>query len=368
MLEVADIIRLHGAAYLARFADRILPSHRRALRDLDACRTPSLGGHVHQCDHCGRQVYAFHSCRNRHCPKCHRDQTERWLTAQRTRLLPCAYYLLTFTLPDQLRPLARSHQKTVYGLLMKSAATALLTLARDVRYVGGRLGCLAVLHTWTRDLRYHPHVHLLVTAGGLSATGTAWIAPKSGSYLVPVHALSQIFRAKICAALTHAHLLDQVPPTIWSTPWVVHCQHAGRGQKVLDYLGRYIFRVAIANSALERIEDGQVTFRYRDNRTQHPRRVTLSGGEFLHRFLQHVLPRGCMKVRYYGIWSPTCRRQLDQARALLTVPPSTPTESAPITPTPRPAGSDPAPMRCPQCRTGTLIRLGVIAPQRMRAP
>src|SRR5713101_4360090 len=234
MLEVAEIIRLHGAAYLARFADRILPSHRRALRDLEACRTPALGGHVHQCDHCGRQVYAFHSCRNRHCPKCHRDQTERWLTAQRARLLPCAYYLLTFTLPDALRSLARSQQKTVYGLLMKSAAAALLTLARDPRYVGGRLGCLAVLHTWTRDLRYHPHVHLLVTAGGLSADGTAWVAPKYENYLVPVRAVSPIFRAKICAALNRVGLLDQVPPGIWSAPWVVHCQHAGRGQKVLD--------------------------------------------------------------------------------------------------------------------------------------
>jgi len=234
MLEVAEIIRLHGAAYLARFADRILPSHRRALRDLDACRTPTLGGHVHRCDRCGREVYAYHSCRNRHCPKCHRDQTERWLTAQRARLLPCAYYLLTFTLPDALRPLARSHQTTVYGLLMKSAAAALLTLARDPRYVGGRLGCLAVLHTWTRALLYHPHVHLLVTAGGLSSDGTAWVAPKYGSYLVPVQALSRIFRAKICAALKHAGLLDQMPRDIWTKPWVVHCQHAGRGQQVLD--------------------------------------------------------------------------------------------------------------------------------------
>ena len=240
-------------------------------------------------------------------------------------MLPCAYYLLTFTLPDQLRPLARSHQKTVYALLMKSAAAALLTLARDVRYVGGRLGCLAVLHTWTRDLRYHPHVHLLVTAGGLSADGTAWIAPTHSHYLVPVQALSRIFRAKMCAALNHAGLLDQVPRQIWPTPWVVHCQHAGRGQTVLDYLGRYLFRVAIANSRLERIQDGQVTFRYRDNRPQHVRRVTLSGVAFLQRFLQHVLPRGCTKVRYYGIWSPTCRRQLDQARAILTSPRLAPT-------------------------------------------
>jgi hypothetical protein len=367
VLEVAEIIRLHGPAYVTRFADRILPSHRRALRDLEACRTSALGGHVHQCDHCGRQVYAFHSCRNRHCPKCHRDQTDRWLTAQRARLLPCAYYLLTFTLPDALRSLARSHQKTLYGLLMKSAAAALLTLARDPRYVGGRLGCLAVLHTWTRDLRYHPHVHLLVTAGGLSADGTAWVAPKYANYLVPVHPLSQIFRAKMCAVLHRAGLLDQVPSGVWSTPWVVHCQHAGRGQKVLDYLGRYIFRVAIANSSLERIEDGHVTFRYRDNRTQHVRRVTLSGIEFLQRFLQHVLPRGCMKVRYYGIWSPTCRRQLGQARAVLTAPLPAPTEPPSLTPTPSLA-ADPPLMRCPQCRTGILIRVGVLTPQRMRAP
>jgi hypothetical protein len=180
--------------------------------------------------------------------------------------------------------------------------------------------------------------------------------------------LSQIFRAKICAALNRAGLLDQVPPGIWSTPWVVHCQPAGRGQKVLDYLGRYLFRVAIANSSLERIQDGQVTFRYRDNRTHHVRRVTLSGVAFLQRFLQHVLPRGCTKVRYYGIWSPTCRRQLDQARALLTVPPPAPPEPAPVMPPPPPAPSDPPPMRCPQCRTGILICVGVLAPQRMRAP
>ena len=214
---------------------------------------------------------------------------------------------------------------------------------------------------------YHPHVHLLVTAGGLSADGTAWVAPKYGSYLVPVQALSRIFRAKVCAALNQAGLLDQVPRDIWTTPWVVHCQHAGRGQKVLDYLGRYIFRVVLANSRLERIQDDQVTFRYRDNRTQHLCRVTLSGPAFLQRFLQHVLPSGCTKVRYYGIWSPTCRRQLDQARALLTDAPP-PTEPAPLTPTPPPAVADPSPRHCPLCRTGTLICVGVLAPQRQRPP
>src|SRR5262245_22795753 len=194
------------------------------------------------------------------------------------------------------------------------------------------------------------------------------MAPKYGSYLVPVQSLSRIFRAKICAALNQAGLLEQVPRKIWAKPWVVHCLHAGCGQKVLDYLGRYVFRVAIANSSLERIEDGQVTFRYRDNRTQLVRRVTLSGLEFLQRFLQHVLPRGCTKVRYYGIWSPTCRRQLDQARALLTVSPPAPTEPASITPSTAQAAAVPPPKHCPHCRTGTLIRVGVLTPQRLRAP
>jgi hypothetical protein len=332
---------------------------------------------VYQCDHCGETRYTYHSCRNRACPKCHGDQTERWLAAQRAHLLPCAHFLLTFTLPDDLRALARTHQRTVYGLLMQCAATALQQLARDPRYLGGRLGCLAVLHTWTRALLYHPHVHLLATAGGLAADGTAWIPSRHRRYLVPVQALSAIFRAKMCAALKKAGLLVHVPPGVWEKNWVVHCQPAGRGEQVLAYLGRYIFRVAIPNSRLERIEDGQVTFRYRDNRTQQVRRVTLSGVEFLHRFLAHVLPRDCVKVRYYGLWSPTGRCDLERARTLLSAPPlrRSPESYGPA------ASSDPVasppsalatalllPTRCPQCQVGTLILVEVLRPHRSRSP
>jgi len=303
VLEVADIFRLHGTACRARCEGSLLPSQERALRDIQACRTAYFGGHVKQCDHCGRKVYAYHSCANRHCPKCHRRQTERWLDKQRARLLPCLYYLVTFTLPAELRALAFNHQKKVYGLLMRCAAAALQKLAADPRYVGGRLGCLAVLHTWTRAMLYHPHVHMLVTAGGLSGDGREWIQPKNPAFLVPVDALSAIFRAKICAALKKAGLLKQVPPTVWKKDWVEHCQHAGYGHKVLDYLGRYLFRVAITNSRLEKIEQGGVTFRYRDNRSQQMCRATLPGVESIRRFLHPVLPRGSAKVRYYGIWS-----------------------------------------------------------------
>jgi hypothetical protein len=179
MLEVADIFRLHGAAYRARCGDRLLPSHQRARQDIAACRTAYFGGHLKQCDRCGQKVYTYHSCGNRHCPKCHRHQTERWIEKQRPRLLPCFYFLLTFTLPSELRPLARAHQKKLYGLLMRCAVAALRKLARDPRYLGARPGCLAVLHTWTRAMLYHPHVHLLVTAGGLSADRTQWIPSKN---------------------------------------------------------------------------------------------------------------------------------------------------------------------------------------------
>lgn len=369
MLEVAEIFRLHGTAYRARFGDRLLLSQARAMQDIQACRTAYFGGHLKQCNHCGQKVYAYHSCGNRHCPKCHREQTERWIEKQRARLLPCSYYLLTFTLPAELRPLAFGHQKIVYRLLMGSAAAALQKLASDPRYLGARLGCLAVLHTWTRAMLYHPHAHLLVTAGGLSDDGAQWIKPKNPAFLVPVQALSVIFRAKVCAAMKKAGLLKQAPPKIWKKNWVVHCQPAGSGQKVLEYLGRYVFRVAITNSRLESIDDGSVTFRYRDNRTQQIRRVTLPALEFIARFLQHVLPRGCAKVRYYGIWSSSRSKQLHRARALLNTPPShgalDPISNATLPQQPAPA-RPPAP--CPHCRIGQLIQIGVLLPQRKVPP
>lgn len=369
MLEVADIFRLHGVAYRALFGDRLLPSQARAMRDIEACRTAYLGGHLKQCDHCGRKVYAYHSCRNRHCPKCHQNHTERWLQQQRARLLPCLYYLLTFTLPRELRALAFFHQKKVYGLLMRCAAAALLKLSLDPRFVGGRIGCLAVLHTWTRAMLYPPHVHLLVTAGGLSVEGTQWIEPRNAAFLVPVQALSIIFRAKMRTALKQAGLLEQAPPQVWKKNGVVHCQPAGHGRKVLEYLGRYIFRIAISNSRLERIEDQQVTFRFRDNRSQQMRRVTLTALEFIGRFLQHVLPQGCAKVRYYGIFSSSCHKQLCQARDLLsTLSPPVAAPAPLITAPIEPVADTPLHNHCPHCRVGRLIVIEVLPPQRQVPP
>jgi len=366
VLEVADILRVH--------ADELRPSltaaQHRAVRDLMACRTAARGGQVWACDQCGTRQYSYHSCRNRHCPKCHGEQTARWLEQQRARLLPGDYWLLTFTLPGELRPLARAQPKVVYGLLMSCAFAALQKLALDPRYVGASLGALAVLHTWTRSLLYHPHVHLVVPSGGLSADGLRWVPPQNPAYLVPVRALSVLFRAKLRDGLHQAGLLGSAPSSVWdkTKPWVVHCQAAGRGEKVVEYLARYVFRVAISNSRLEAFEHGQVTFRYRDNRTHQMQHLTLPAVAFLERFLLHVLPERFVKVRHYGFLAPAAKEKLARVRALLPAPTPAPEEaSAPASD----AGSDPtsassAPRRCPHCGIGHLVLVEELP--RNRAP
>ena len=229
MPEVAEIIRLHGAAYREQSGVCLSSVQKQALRDIAACRTPFFGGHVHQCDHCQEKVYSYHSCRNRSCPKCHQDQTERWIEKQRGHLLPCSYFLVTFTLPSELRLLAHSHPKKVYGLLMKAAADALQKLANDPRFLGARIGALAVLHTWTRAMLFHPHVHMLVTAGGLSPDGL-WIDSKHLRFGSCRGSLGDLPCQSLCG-IKKAELLGDAPRSVWKKNWVVHAQHAGRGEE-----------------------------------------------------------------------------------------------------------------------------------------
>lgn len=279
------------------------------------------------------------------------------------RPLPCPHYLITVTLPRELRALAFARQALVYSALMRTAAAAIQRLAGDPRYVGGEVGCIAVLHTRTRALLYHPHVHLIVTAGGLFGDHTHWIRPKNPAFLVPVRALSVMVRAKMCAALRRAGVLDHVPPIVWTTPWVVHAQPAGNGERVLDYLARYLFRVAITNSRLEHVDDQRVIFRYRDNRTQEMRRATLSGVEFLHRFLQHVLPQRFTKVRYFGLWSRTRRRDLDHARRLLGVSSGDRVAASALATSDTLPAAPPAAPSCPFCHAGTLTVIALLPRQ-----
>jgi hypothetical protein len=317
-LELADIFRQYGPAYRQKYAKRLLPSHRRAMRAIEQCRTPALGGQAYSCPQCHQTQYSYHSCRNRHCPKCQNDKAQDWLEKQQDFLLPVPYFMLTFTLPAALRPLARSHQTRVYDLLFRASATATQLLAQDPRFVGGQLGLIGILHTWGRNLSYHPHIHYLVPSGGLAADHRTWL-PAHHHFLLPVKALSRIFRAKFHHALQKSSLANCIPATVWKQEWVVHCKPVGNGRTALKYLAPYVFRVAISNRRLVKLENNQVTFRYRSSATGQIKFCTLSAEEFIHRFLQHVLPKGFVKVRYFGFFGSSQRPLLEALRLLLEI-------------------------------------------------
>jgi hypothetical protein len=353
MLEVADIFRLHGPAYREQFGDRMLPSHRRAMQDIETCRTPSLGGQVYYCTQCDQQRYSYHSCKNRHCPKCQNEQANEWLQEQKDLLLPTHHFLVSFTLPAELRTLARSNQKTIYNLLFRASAAALQQLAQDPRFVGGRLGMVGVLHTWTRQLLYHPHVHYIVTGGGLTDDGR-WRSSRK-DFLVPVKALSPIFRAKFRDALKQTELFTQVDPRVWQKDWVVHSEPVGSGLPAFQYLAPYIFRVALSNNRLRQLKNGNITFAYKESASDQLKHCTLTAQEFIRRFLQHVLPPRFIKVRYYGLLSPAQRHLLLKARHLLSTTTSNLKCEAVKTTEPL------ARLTCPHCG-GPLTLLSPLAP------
>jgi hypothetical protein len=365
MPEVADIFRIYGPGYLEQFPD-LLPSHRRALVDLRDCRTPAMGAQLYVCDQCGRHHYLYHSCRNRACPKCRRNDTQTWLQRRRHELLPVPYFHVVFTVPNALRDLLRRYQTALYPVLMKAAAKALLKLAADPHYVGGLIGIMAILHTWSRTLVYHPHVHCLVPAGGLSPGGD-WL-PARDNYLVPVKALSKLFRGIFLDLATKALPQTALPPSARNQPWVVYCKPALQGpDNVLTYLGRYVHRVAITNHRILSIDDGRITFRYRNVRDPQPRTMALSATEFIRRFLQHVLPRGFHKVRYYGLWAPSNRQRLQRLHSSLASTGHAPAAPIGLPPQPTPSTSQGDRRPCPFCPSGTLIFLCRI-PRQTRAP
>lgn len=317
MVEIAEIFHHYGAQYRNKFGAKMLPSHRQAMRAIERCRTPALGGHVYHCPECDETQYHYHSCRNRHCPKCQNHKAYLWLEKQQDMLLAVRYFMVTFTLPSELRRLARSHQQLVYDLLFRTSAAAVQHLARDPRFVGGQVGMIGVLHTWGRNLSYHPHVHYLIPGGGWADDTQSWL-PSRKNFLLPVKALSRVFRAKFRDALRQTELYASIPESVWQQEWVVHCQPVGDGLRALKYLAPYIFRVAISNKRILKLENGKVTFRYRTSETGKLVTCALPAEEFIRRFLQHVLPKGFVKVRYYGFLSSGLRRRLAAIRQQLT--------------------------------------------------
>jgi len=324
-LELADIFRQYGEAYRAQHP---LPRQSlRVMRAIETCRTAALGGHVEQCSQCDFTRISYNSCRNRHCPKCQNSERRDWLQQRQAELLPVEYFHVVFTVPEPIATIALQNKALVYRLLFRTVAATLLTIARDPQHLGAHLGFFAVLHTWGQNLLHHPHLHCVIPGGGLSPDGSRWVACRPG-FLLPVRVLSRLFRRLLLAALTaafdegqlqfHGELgpLRQRPAflahlkTARETEWVVYAKPSfGGPQQVLEYLARYTHRVALSNDRLQALQDGQVTFQWKDYRQPEQKKVLhLEVDEFIRRFLLHVLPPGFQRIRHFG-WLANRHRQ-----------------------------------------------------------
>jgi hypothetical protein len=344
VIPLAQVLRRHWPAYEQKYRARLLPSHRRAVSAILSCRTAALGGQLFRCE-CGKEHYAYHSCNHRACPKCgHADATE-WLNRQRQRLLPVPYYLVTFTVPAQLRKVIRSNQKIFYPLILREGAGALMDIGRDHKDLGAQLGLLAVLQTWTRDLRYHPHIHCVVPAGGLSSDGLRWVSPRREGYFLPESALAMRFRTRLKLAIQQScpTLFIQIDAVAWSLDWVADVQPVGTGEPALKYLAAYVYRTAFSAQRIL-CDDGQsITFTYKDQ-DRRPQTARLTPERFLHRFLQHVLPQGLQRVRYFGFLSAAAKTRWQRVLALLDWQPP-PALSPPPLPLPL----------CPRCNKPMVL-------------
>ncbi len=383
LLEVADVLRRHGAAYRQAHDGHLGRAERRVMGAIEACRTAALGGHAEHCIDCGLARQAYNSCRNRHCPKCQGLARAAWLAERQADLLPVQYFHVVFTVPAPVAEIAFQNKAVVYAILFKAAAETLRVIAADPRYLGAEIGVVALLHTWGQTLCHHPHVHCVVPGGGPSLDGTRWVSCRPGFFL-PVRVLSRLFRRLFLQSLQAAFeartlrffgaLADLAEPAAFARritelrriDWVIYAKPPfGGPAQVLAYLGRYTHRVAIANSRLTRIDSGQVAFRWKDYRHHDKAKImTLAAGEFIRRFLLHTLPDGFHRIRHYGFLANghrvaklmLCRRLLD----------------APAPPTPPPATDYRERYRrltgrslqiCPCCG-GAMISLGALRPRR----
>ena len=383
-LEVADLVRTAGTAFIERNRQWIRWAHIKVLLAIARCRTAALGGHIDECTRCGhRATISYNSCRNRHCPKCQTGAREHWLEARRRELLPSPYAHVVFTLPQQLAPLALQNKKIIYDLLLRASAETLLEVARNPRRLGAEIGFFSVLHTWNQKLQIHPHVHCVVPAGGLSLDHTRWI-PSRPRFFLPLPVLRRRFRGKFVAGLKSAFQHQQLhfcgdlallaqPKTFasWLRPlfrknWVVYCKPPfGGPEYVLQYLGRYTHRVAISNYRLISLADGQVTFRWRDSAHHNEQKVmSLSLDEFLCRFLLHVLPKGFVRIRHFGFLAnrrratllPLCRQALAVVQPQTQPEASTAKETRPL-------------WLCPKCGAPMVVIERLTAAQlQLRSP
>jgi len=358
---VHQLLRRLAPDYLKRFGPALPHRHRQVLKKILACRTPALGGQLFACPDCSGFAYRYHSCNDRHCPQCGQTDADHWLQRQKGRLLlPVPYFLLTFTVPEELRMFIRSHPKIALDLLFAVTSQALQDLAGHPRRLGAQLGMLGVLHTWARTLIFHPHIHYLIPGGGLSLDGRRWIAARK-KFLLHHEALGAhartLFKERVLKEYPDG--FAQVPPEVWRHPWNVGCQAAGSGENALRYLSRYVFKTATSNRKVQLLPEGKLRWTYRQSKTRQFTSIKLEPLEFMSRFLQHTLPRGFARVRTFGWLHPAAKVRANRVRALLRQKPLlTPAqEQAWNPPDQLPPQSPPAPVPesactplCPRCQ------------------
>ncbi len=387
-VEVADIFRQHGPEY--RRSHSLPLNHLRAMRAVEACRTAELGGHKDKCDSCGHTQISYNSCRNRHCPKCQILRKETWIEDRAQDLLPMEYFHVVFTIPSDLNPLVIMNQKVMYNLLFRSASETLVELANTPKHLGARIGFIAILHTWGQNLLAHPHVHCVVTGGGLSSDGRRWVSCRKG-FFIPVRVMSSLFRGKFLDHLKDSfasqelifpggigHLKDPCDFEIfrkrfYHKKWVVYCKPPFAGAAgVLQYLGRYTHRIAISNNRILRLQDGEVSFRWRDYADGDKQKVmTLGADEFMRRFLLHVLPHRYVRIRHFGLLSnrnrkddiPLCRELLDCGKPVTRENDSKETWQEQLL---RICGIDVT--LCPVCKKGSMLTVEFLPPSRCNDP
>ena len=367
-LSVHQLIRTLAPDYWKRFGSSMPARHRRVFQKILACRTPAFGGQLFQCPDCPGFHYRYHSCNDRHCPQCGQTDADDWLQRQRERLLlPVPYFLVTFTVPEELRRFIRSHPQIGLDLLFAASAQALQDLAANPRRLGAQLGMLGVLHTWSRTLIFHPHIHYLVPGGGLSRDGRSWVSARR-QFLLHHRALGDHCRLLFKTRLfkDHPQLFASVPANVWKRHWNVGCQAAGSGENALRYLSRYVFKTATNNRILRRLPDGKVRWPYRDSKTGRHTSIPLDPLDFMARFLQHILPRGFARVRTFGWLHPAARLRANRLRALLRQKPllSAPEKDTwlpPANPHLEPSDATqpqgPSAPLCPRCQQ-TMLRVG----------
>jgi len=317
MTTINEIFTTYGPEYIKRFGDHMPKIHQKVINAITTCRTSACGLVIYECKGCGTLHKVFRSCGNRHCPVCQNHKSRQWLQSHLKRQVPGHHFMITFTVPQQLRRTIRSHQRKAYGALFRASSQTLKALAATTRFVGGDLpGSFGVLHTWGRQLTSHPHIHYIVPGGAVSKSDGQW-HPSPVSFFAPVRVMSTIFRAKLRDELTRLDVLKDVDPAVWQQDFVVNCQAVGTCHESIRYLAPYVFKVAISNSRIIKVEDGKVFFRYQKPRSNRWRTMALDTMEFMRRFLQHLLPTGFMKVRYYGFMNPASSVELETVSSLI---------------------------------------------------